>query len=77
MTQAELNRAVAQVTGESVGEIARRGFVLLTPTPVEEEPLVADWDEIQADRSVPISSSAVALKWLESRCNPAQERRAL
>ena len=54
MTQAELNRAVAKATGESVGEIARRGFVLLTPTPVEEEPLIADWDEIQAERSVPI-----------------------
>ena len=54
MTQAELNRAVAKATGESVGEIARRGFVLLTPTPVEEELLVADWDEIQAERIVPI-----------------------
>ena len=54
MTQADLNRAVAKATGESVREIARRGFGLLTPDPVEAEPLVADWDEIQAERTVPV-----------------------
>ena len=47
MTQAELNRAVARATGESTREIARRGFVLLTPVPVEREPLVVDWDHVQ------------------------------
>ena len=35
-------------------EIARRGFGLLTPDPIETEPLVADWDEIQAERTVPV-----------------------
>ena len=52
MTQAELNREVARATGESVRTIAARGFSLLTPTPVEREPLVVDWDEVQADRHV-------------------------
>lgn len=50
MTQAELNRAVARATGESIREIARRGFVLLTPIPVEREPLVVDWDRLDAQR---------------------------
>lgn len=50
MTQAELNRAVARATGESIREIARRGFVLLTPIPVEREPLVVDWDRLDAER---------------------------
>ena len=50
MTQAELNRAVARATGESTREIARRGFVLLTPIPVEREPLVVDWDRLDAER---------------------------
>lgn len=50
MTQAELNRAVARATGESIREIARRGFVPLTPIPVEREPLVVDWDQLEAQR---------------------------
>jgi hypothetical protein len=53
MTQAELNREVANATGESVREIQRRGFTLLTRTPVESEPSVLDWDEVQAERRVP------------------------
>ena len=47
MTQRELNCAVASRTGESVGEISRRGFVPLTRIPVEHdvEPLdPLDWD---------------------------------
>ena len=52
MTQAELNREVARATGESVRTIAARGFTLLTPKPVEREPLVVDWDDVQADRHV-------------------------
>ena len=47
MTQSDLNRAVASRTGESVGEISRRGFVPLTRIPVEPdaEPLdPLDWD---------------------------------
>ena len=50
MTQAELNRAVARATGESIRRIARRGFVLLTPVPVEREPRVVDWDRLDAKR---------------------------
>jgi len=50
MTQAELNRAVARATGESIREIARRGFVPLTPIPIEREPLVVDWDQVDNQR---------------------------
>ncbi len=48
MTQAELNREVADATGESVGTISQIGFVPLTRLPVEVErgPLVIDWDEV-------------------------------
>ena len=49
MTQRELNCAVASRTGESVGEISRRGFVPLTRIPVEPEPCEAeplDWDAV-------------------------------
>jgi hypothetical protein len=44
MTQRDLNRAVASRTGESVGEISRRGFVPLTPIPVERDAEPLDWD---------------------------------
>ncbi len=50
MTQAELNRAVARATGETVKTIAEMGFVPLTPTPIEREPLVVDWDALDARR---------------------------
>ena len=50
MTQAELDRAVAEATGESLQTVARRGFSLLTPRPVEREPLTVDWDELDDDR---------------------------
>ena len=50
MTQAELNRAVAAATGESVRTIAEMGFVPLTAVPVEKEPLVVDWDALDARR---------------------------
>ena len=50
MTQAELNRAVARATGEEIRTIAHRGFVPLTPVPIEREPLAVDWDELDASR---------------------------
>ena len=50
MTQAELDRAVAEATGETVQTITRRGFSLLAPIPVEREPLTVDWDEIDSQR---------------------------
>ena len=50
MTQAELNREVAQATGESVATIDKLGFVPLTDFPVECEPLTINWDELDLDR---------------------------
>jgi hypothetical protein len=50
MTQHALNRAVARATGESVSTIARRGFSLLRVGPVEREPLVIDWDQLDEQR---------------------------
>lgn len=44
MTQAELDREVAQVTGESVGEIRNRGFQLMVMP--ERRELTIDWDEV-------------------------------
>lgn len=38
MTQNELNRAVADATGETVGEISSRGFGLLNQRPATDEP---------------------------------------
>ena len=50
MTQAELNREVAKATGESVRTIAEMGFVPLPFTPIEREPLLVDWDEVDRER---------------------------
>ena len=44
MTQADLNRAVASSTGESISTIARQGFSYIEAPPVDREPLVFDWD---------------------------------
>jgi len=52
MTQAELNRAVARATGESVSLISSMGFVALTANSREREPRIADWDQIQQSRRV-------------------------
>ena len=54
MTQAELNKAVAKATGESVGTVSARGFSPLWPVPYERdrEPLVVDWDKVDANREV-------------------------
>ena len=52
MTQAELNRQVAEATGETVSTIRDMGFVPLTPVPVEREPLVVDWDDVDQRRDV-------------------------
>ena len=52
MNQSQLNREVAQATGESIDTIARIGFVPLTTYPVEREPLVVDWDELEETRDV-------------------------
>ena len=44
MTQLELERELSDLTGESLGEIRRRGFSLVEVAP---EPLSIDWDEVQ------------------------------
>ena len=43
MTQSELNHAIARQTGESVTEIARRGFTMMAELPQDDddEPLPA------------------------------------
>jgi len=54
MTQADLNRAVARATGESVAEIARFGFVPLSRRPEEYDPESLDWDEVQQERRIAV-----------------------
>jgi len=48
MNQRQLDRAVARQTGESLSTIRNRGFSIVEPP--ELEPLVLDWDELQAER---------------------------
>ena len=56
MSPCELERAVAQATGESRREIRRRGFQPLVPenegTADHDEGLVVDWDAVDAQRLV-------------------------
>lgn len=54
MTQAELNQAVAEATGESIQTIRRRGFSVVTPLTVFQPdaddyalPNVVDWDLLE------------------------------
>ena len=44
MTQNELNRAVASVTGETVSEISSRGFSPLSAEPYDSGLEPIDWD---------------------------------
>jgi hypothetical protein len=53
MTQRDLDRAVATVTGETVSEIHHLGFSLADPLdvrfdPEPRRPLVFDWDSMTA-----------------------------
>jgi hypothetical protein len=57
MNQSEINRAVAQATGETVREIRRRGFSLIDPDevgfdlePDDRQPQIVDWDTLDAQR---------------------------
>ena len=52
MNQRELTRAVAKATGETVSEIAHRGFVPLAEVADEPECETVDWDEQDARRNV-------------------------
>jgi hypothetical protein len=61
MTQSDLNRAVARATGESVSFVKYQGFLLDDPTDDADdsdygdtEPQVIDWDQLDAERSIPI-----------------------
>lgn len=50
MTQQDLERALAHATGETVDTIRYRGFSLIEPPDLE--PLMVDWDQLQAERGV-------------------------
>ena len=56
MRQADLDRAVARATGETVSTIKRLGFLLADPTDRldpdanEQGPFVIDWDELEGQR---------------------------
>ncbi len=58
MSQAELDRQVSRLTGESIREVRRRGFSIVTPQPsafdpeADElcQPQILDWDQVEADR---------------------------
>jgi hypothetical protein len=54
MTQSELDRQIAQATGESVATITQLGFSPLWPVPYERdrEPLMVDWDVVNQQRQV-------------------------
>ncbi|MBA2116111.1 hypothetical protein [Bremerella alba] len=53
MQASELNRAVAQATGESISTIQRMGFILAEEHSEESDgevsfgPNVVDWDEVE------------------------------
>lgn len=49
MTQTELDRAVANATGEEVKTIRRIGFTQQNDTDLEREPMVIDWDQWDAE----------------------------
>ncbi len=60
MTQCQLEREVAGVTGESLATIRRHGFSLVTPLTLFDpdsegsaEPQTVDWDQLDADRIRP------------------------
>ena len=54
MKQADLDRAVARATGETVTTIKRLGFLLAEPADSldldADDPYVIDWDELEAQR---------------------------
>jgi hypothetical protein len=57
MTQNELNRAVARVTGETVSEISSRGFSPLPVDPYDSGLEPIDWDRLDQSRSVAVLPS--------------------
>lgn len=53
MTQRDLNRSVAQATGEDVGTIEARGFSVCDPamTGLDDELPAVDWDALELRRT--------------------------
>lgn len=54
MTQRELDRAVANATGETIAEIQHRGFDVLLVRPAEPEDRIVDWDALELQRNVAV-----------------------
>jgi hypothetical protein len=55
MTQNEVNRQVARITGETVSEINRRGFNLVEDSfYYDPEEYTIDWEELGQSRNVPL-----------------------
>jgi len=48
MTHAQMERELAQATGESLTTIRRHGFQLVEPPALD--PQTVDWDELDAER---------------------------
>jgi hypothetical protein len=48
MTQRQMEREVASATGETIDTIRNRAFSLIEPE--YPEPLIVDWDEMDAQR---------------------------
>jgi hypothetical protein len=55
MNQRDLNRVVAQATGETVTTISRMGFVPLIPGQIDREPQFLDWDRLDEQRNVALT----------------------
>ncbi len=51
MNQRELNRQVAHKTGETISEIARRGFSVAHWIPTETDICPIDWDHFDQCRN--------------------------
>ena len=60
MTQNQIDRLVAEATGEDLGEIQRLGFGLADPDIVNFDPepylppQIIDWDEVDLGRNVAV-----------------------
>lgn len=67
MKQADLNRAVARATGETVSTVKRLGFLLADadydPAAIDpaDDPYVIDWDELHAQRNEGVRRHETAL----------------
>jgi hypothetical protein len=61
MTQNQLNRLIADATGEDIADIQQRGFSLadplevhFDPEPCDLPPQVVDWDEVDLQHNVAV-----------------------